>query len=128
LNCTAQGCAVELATRKGQHRVAVQILGAPFIEEWVLGQRAAIDADADDAAERRFGRQVRDPAGHDVEDGAARWQHFAIKVSDCGDRRPVDASRRRLARENGVRYLVDRRKDGRGEERHDAVATHHWLT
>ena len=71
---------------------------------------------------------MRYPARHDIEDRAARRQHFAIKVSDCGDRRPIDAAGRRLAREDGVRYLVDRRKGGRREERHDAIATHHGLT
>ncbi len=128
LDRAAQRRAVEFSIGKGQHRVAVQILRPPFVEKRVLGQGLAIDPDADDAAIGRLGRQMRDPARHDVENGAAGRQQLAVKIGDGGNRRAIDAGGRHVSGESGVGQLIDRQECGRRKESHGAVLTHHWLT
>src|SRR4029077_8790297 len=54
LDRAADRGAIELAGAERQGRVAVEILNPPFVEERVLQERAFVDADPDDAAERRF--------------------------------------------------------------------------
>ena len=94
--------AVELGRGKRQKRIAVEILHPPFVEKRIFGQRAALDADADDAAIRRLRREMRDPSRHHIEDRAARRQHLTVEIGNSGNRRAVYPSIRRLAREYRV--------------------------
>ena len=87
-----------------QARVAIQILYVPFVEKRVFRQLAGVEPDPDDPRIGDLGRQMADPARHQIEDGAAGRQDLAIEVGDRGDRR-----RRRFAGRPQIRRRQTRR-------------------
>ena len=115
---------VELAGGKGQSWVAVEVLNPRLVEKRVFRQRLPLGADPDNAAERRFGRQMRDPSGHHVENCAAGRQYFAIEVGDGGDGDVVDMGERGFLRERRIGCRIGRCNSVCLEWFHESIATH----
>ena len=109
---------------KRQKRIAVEILYPPFVEKRIFGERAALDADADDPPVRRFRREMRDPSRHNIEDRAACRQHLTVEVGNSGNRRAVYPSIRRFTREYRVVCDLGSRRGECAKLRHDPVSTH----
>jgi hypothetical protein len=102
-------------------RVAIEVLDVPFVEEGVLDEFLLVEADADDAPVLGLGRQVADPARHQIEDRAAGRENAPVEIRDAGDRRLVDmGDEARQPVELLVRRFIDTAERLFGEARHAA--------
>src|SRR5262249_38670630 len=78
-------CAVEW-----KHWIGIEVLHKVAREPRIGGQLFLVHAVADDLAVGDIGRQMADPARHEVEDHAAGWKQLAIERGDRRDRGVVD--------------------------------------
>ena len=90
-----------------QPRVLVEVLHKPTAEARIGGQFLGIHAVADDFAILDLGRQVADPAAHQIEQRAAGRQHGAIKLGQGRDRAVIDVldEPRRLIEQRVVGFV-----------------------
>src|SRR5262249_55654927 len=90
LNRDADGCGLKLGVGKWQHWVGVQVVDEPRFEPRVSRQLLRVHAQANDSAVLDLGRQVTDPAAHEIQDRASRREVLPIDLGYGRDGVVVD--------------------------------------
>ena len=99
---------VDAPVLQQQRWVAVEVLDEPSGEPRVGGKLGRVHAEPDHLGILGLGRQMADPAAHQVEQHAALRQHGAVEIRQRGDRFVIDViNQPRLFVEQFVLVAVD---------------------